>query len=214
MHKTKTILLGLGGHARVILDILKLNRIRVTGFCLSSKDAIPSETLGLKNLGDEDSLKDEDPNDIVLINAVGSLMPAPNPRSKVFERCKKMGFRFATLIHPSAIIADDVILEEGAQIMAGSIIQPCSRIGANTIVNTSASIDHDCKVGAHCHIAPGVVLSGGVQIGRGCHIGTSASVIQGISIGTGALVAAGAVVVKSVKAKASIGGVPARPLSR
>jgi acetyltransferase-like isoleucine patch superfamily enzyme len=87
-------------------------------------------------------------------------------------------------------------------------------VGHNSIINTRASVDHDCVIGAHVHLAPGVTLSGGVTVGEGTHIGTGAVVIQGMTIGPRAIVGAGAVVVADVPAGAVVLGVPARERSR
>jgi sugar O-acyltransferase (sialic acid O-acetyltransferase NeuD family) len=128
----------------------------------------------------------------------------------VFEKFKGKGFTFATIVHPSAVVASDVALGEGAQIMAGAIIQPGSRIGMNTIVNTKASVDHDCLIGDHVHLSPGVTLSGDVRIYNGVHIGTGATVIQGITIGANSLVGAGSVVIADVPSEIRVLGAPAR----
>ena len=88
--------------------------------------------------------------------------------------------------------------------MAGCVIQTGTNIGANSIVNTRASIDHDCTIGETVHIAPGVTLSGNVRVGDRTHIGTGAVVIQGIAIDADSLVAAGAVVYRDLPAKSRL----------
>ena len=99
------------------------------------------------------------------MNGVGSARSTAN-RQDVYDRFTREGYCFATVIHPSAIVAPEVQIKDGVQIMAGAILQPGSRIGSNAIVNTGAIVDHDCIVGEHAHIAPGAVLSGGVHVGR------------------------------------------------
>ena len=94
--------------------------------------------------------------------------------------------------------------------MAGSVIQPGSVIGRNVIINTRTSIDHDCEISDHVHVAPGVTLSGKVKIAAGAHIGTGATVIQGINIGANSMIGAGAVVVSDVAGDSKVIGVPAR----
>ncbi|HEX3032888.1 MAG TPA: NeuD/PglB/VioB family sugar acetyltransferase, partial [Bacillota bacterium] len=134
-------------------------------------------------------------------------------RSKLFDKFKADGYSFASVIHPSAIIGYDVELGEGVQILAGAIIQPGSRVGANTIINTKASLDHDCIIGAQVHVAPGVTMSGNVRIADGVHIGTGAVLIQGISVGRNSLVGAGAVVIRDVTAESTVVGVPAKEVT-
>ncbi len=91
---------------------------------------------------------------------------------------------FETVIHPSAVIAPEVHIDDGVQVMAGAIVQPGSWLGENVIINTGARVDHDCTIDAHAHVAPGVTLSGNVHVGNGAHIGAGATVIQGIKVGT------------------------------
>jgi UDP-perosamine 4-acetyltransferase len=160
-------------------------------------------------LGGDDVVSEFPPSEIQLVNGLGSV-GLPVKRQQIFERFKGMGYRFATVIHPSAVLSSDVELGEGAQVIAGVVIQPGSRIGINSIINTSASVDHDCIIADHVHIAPGVTLSGGVKVGECSHIGTGATLIQGISIGSACLVAAGAVVTKDIADGAMVRGVPAR----
>ena len=98
--------------------------------------------------------------------------------------------------------------------MAGVVIQPGSRIGKNSIVNTKASVDHDCIIGDHVHISPGVTLSGGVTVGSTVHIGSGATIIQGMRIGDNCLVAAGAVVISPLLDSVTVAGVPAKEIER
>ena len=132
-----------------------------------------------------------------LANGVGSI--GDGTRRRVFERMKAAGYAFAHVEHPAATIAlAGVSLGEGAQIMAGAVVQPGVCIGADAIVNTRAAIDHDCVIGDHAHIAPGAVLCGEVVVGDDTHIGAGAVLIQGRRIGTGCLIGAGATVLRDV----------------
>ena len=184
------IVIGGGGHAKVVIDTLLAGGATVAGLCdpaLSPGDMGP---LGIPVLGGDAALDAHPPADFVLANGIGSTRSTVL-RREVFERAKANGYAFATVVHPSAVIARDVVLEEGAQIMAGAVVQPGAVLGRNCLVNTRASVDHDCIIGAHAHIAPGVVFCGGVRVGAGAHVGTGASVIQNIQIGVSSLVRAG-----------------------
>jgi UDP-perosamine 4-acetyltransferase len=193
------LILGAGGHARVLLDALVLQGRQIIGFL---DPALPEGSVGpggLPILGGDEALSRFLPADVELVNGIGSVKVA-SAREMIYRRVKVAGFGFADVVHPSAIVCRDVVCGEGTQIMAGCVIQCGSLIGANSVINTRASIDHDCRIGESVHIAPGVTLSGNVQIGDRAHIGTGAVVIQGISVGEGCLVAAGAVVYRDLAA--------------
>ena len=190
------VILGAGGHAKVVMDMLTLAEREILCFVVPEKK--PEDYFyGYKILQENEFIDKYSPENIVLANGIGSL-PKENQRWLVAENMRKKGYCFMSIAHPSAVIADDVKLSEGVQIMAGVVIQSGSEIGRDTIINTGALIDHDCKISDKCHIAPGVVCSGGVQIGQRTHIGTGASIIQNISIGEDTIVAAGSVVYKDV----------------
>jgi UDP-perosamine 4-acetyltransferase len=191
------ILIGGGGHGRVLLDALLALGADVLGI---ADPALPTDVpgpRGLPVLGGDDAALAQAADAVMLVNGVGSTRSTA-ARTALYERFVAAGYRFATVVHPAAVIAGDVALGDGAQVMAGAVLQTGARLGANCIVNTRASVDHDCDIGAGAHIAPGVTLSGGVRIGPGSHIGTGAVVIQQVRIGAGALIGAGAVVLADV----------------
>ncbi len=203
------IVIGAGGHARVLLDALARCGIAVAG--LTDADAAKHGKLlaGIRVLGPDSILEQHPPGATMLVNAMGST-ETMNLRQTVYERLKAAGYRFLSVIHPSAVVAPDAVLDEGVQVMAGAIVQPGAKIGANSIVNTGAQVDHDCLIGAHVHLSPGVTLSGAVIVGDATHVGTAATVVQGLRLGRGCLVAAGAVVTENVVDGARVAGVPAR----
>jgi|TARA_B110001469_G_C9601579_1_gene298936 sugar O-acyltransferase (sialic acid O-acetyltransferase NeuD family) len=190
------IIIGAGGHAKVVANILKLSRIEVLGVVTPDLN-VGSYFLNLKVLGDDSVIFDYAPAEIELVNGVGAL-PHQNIRLKLTQQMTEKAYVFAKVTHPTAIIAKDVVLDEGSQIMAGVIIQPGTMIGKNTIINSGSIIDHDCRIAENCHIAPGVVCSGGVNIEKNVHIGTGTSIIQNIKIGEGSIIAAGSIVYKDV----------------
>jgi UDP-perosamine 4-acetyltransferase len=203
------VVIGAGGHAGVLLDVLGRCGIAVAG--LTDADAGKHGKLlaGVRVLGGDEVLDRHPPASTILVNAMGST-ESMSLRQEVYERLRKDGYRFLTLVHPSAVVALDAVLGEGVQVMAGAIVQPGAKVGANSIVNTGAQVDHDCRIGAHVHLAPGVVLSGTVTVGDATHVGTAAAVVQGLRVGRGCLVAAGAVVTEDVADGERVAGVPAR----
>jgi sugar O-acyltransferase (sialic acid O-acetyltransferase NeuD family) len=207
------ILLGAGGHAKVLLDTLRLTGVQVRGVVDPALAGTSKLWRGITVIGNDDDLLKLKPDQVVLINGTGSL-PSSSLRQRLFHRFTKSGFQFMNVIHPSALIGAGVVLGEGVQIMAGAIIQADTTIGNNSIINTGALVDHDCAIGCDVHLAPGVVVSGGVCIGEGAHIGTGSSIIQGVSIGAGAIVGAGTVVVKDVPARHKLLGQAPQPLTK
>jgi sugar O-acyltransferase (sialic acid O-acetyltransferase NeuD family) len=205
------IVIGGGGHAKVLISALLLDRRKVLGFVDLNPAASP--VLGVKCLGSDTVALAHAPGDVKLVNGVGSVGPGAIRRN-VYERFRREGYFFASVVHPSAIVAPEVQMEDGVQIMAGAILQSGSSVGSNAIVNTGAIIDHDCVVGAHVHIAPRAVLSGGVHVEPGAHIGTGACIIQGVTIGAASVVGAGAVVIRDVPAGVTTVGVPAKIIDR
>ena len=199
MSSKPVIILGTGGHAKVVTDALKLSGRKILGFI--TLDMAPgSYFCDERILGNDSEIIKYSPDEIELINGVGTL-PGNNLRWELADKLRKQGYSFATVIHPSAVIASDVTLEEGVQIMAGVVIQAGTKIGKDSIINTGALIDHDCKIYENCQISPGVVLSGGVIIEKNSYIGTGAKIIQYITLKEECVVAAGAIIYKDVSSK-------------
>lgn len=199
------ILLGAGGHAKVLLDALRCNGVEVLGFV--GPDALATD-LDVKCLGDDDSIENFSVEEVALVNGVGNI----GLRQRLFDAFKARGYDFAQVIHPSAIVSEADDLAEGAQVMAGSVIQAGVSIGENVIINTGACIDHDCSVGAHSHVAVGAVLAGDVSVGNRVFVGAGSSVIPGVHLGDDAVVGAGAAVICDVAPGKTVVGVPAKEL--
>jgi sugar O-acyltransferase (sialic acid O-acetyltransferase NeuD family) len=118
--------------------------------------------------------------------------------------------RFASVVHPSAIVAPDVVVGEGSVLLHGAVVQASATLGSHVIVNTAASVDHDCIVGSFAHISPHATLCGAVEVGEGVHVGAGAVLIQGIRIGKWATIGAGAVVIRDVPDCAVVVGNPGK----
>ena len=186
----KIVLIGGGGHCKVIIDaITKSGGYEITGIIDPKKKG--EEVSGIPVLGGEEVLEDlykeGIKNAFIAVGSVGDC----SARKNIYEKVKGIGFNLPAVIHPAAIIANEVEVGDGTFIAASATVNPGTTIGKNAIINTSSSIDHDCQIGDFVHIAPGVTLSGGVKIGDETHIGTGASVVQYITIGKGCMIDAG-----------------------
>jgi UDP-perosamine 4-acetyltransferase len=203
------ILLGGGGHAKVLIDLINTSmQFEISGI-LDTQLEIGTKVLNVPVLGDDDLLSGLYSKGIKNVCiAIGSVKD--NARRRIlFDKVKQMGFLVPYLLHPQAIISKNVRFSEGVQIMAGVNVQTDSLFKENTIINTGAIIEHDCSIGSHVHICPGAVISGGCTVGDGAFIGAGATIMQEINIGKCVTVAAGAVVVKDVPDRSMVKGVPA-----
>lgn len=200
------VVIGAGGHARVVVDALQCAGLEVEG--VIGLEPV-GDVLGVRYLGTDDAVLARNPQSVMLANGVGSI-DAKGTRAAVFDRFAALGYEFVRVIHPSAVVARSAQLGEGAQVMAGAVIQPGARLGKNVLVNTRASVDHDCVIGDDVHIAPGATLSGGVIVEAGAHVGAGAVVLQGRRVGVRAVVGAGATVHRDVRAGVIVVGVPAK----
>lgn len=205
------IILGAGGHARVLLRLMLDRSEKVLGLTDADADKQGGSVFGVPVIGGDDAVLGYLPETIRLVNGVGGTSRM-DKRVRLFEHFKNLNYAFASLIHPSAVIASDVTLSEGVQVMAGGIIQTGTVVGADTIVNTRVSVDHDCLIGSHVHLAPGAVLCGHVQVGDGAFIGAGAVIVQGVCIGRNSVVGVGAVVLHDVPEGVTVVGVPARSM--
>jgi UDP-perosamine 4-acetyltransferase len=203
------IVIGSGGHAKVVIDALLRSGRQVIGRTDRDPRRGDENVSGMPFLGGDEALAAHDPATVELANGIGSTGD-PARRVAVFETFRERGFHFVSVVHPHAYVSPEATIGEGTQIMAGAVCQPGTTIGRNGIVNTGATVDHDCRIGDHVHIAPGATLLGGVTVGDASHVGAGATVIQGVRIGAGCLIRGGAVVIGDVTDRLTVGGVPAR----
>ena len=209
MAKKKVVLIGGGGHCKVVISILKkLDNFEIAGIVDNYKK--DSSISGIKIIGTDDDLKDIYKSGIhnALIT-VGSTKDNAK-RYRLFNMAREIGYKFPVIISPEAIVDESIRIDEGTVVMPGSILNIDSSIGKNCIINTGAIIEHDCKIGDYCHIAPGVHISGAVNIGELSFIGIGATIIQGIKIGKNVTIGAGSVVIKDIPDNAIAVGNPAK----
>lgn len=207
--RRRIVIWGASGHAMVVADIIRLlATYEIVGFL---DDVEPerqnTKFQGIPILGGREQLdKLRDSGVEFLIVGIGDCAA----RLELADIARGKGFSLATAIHPRAIIADDVEVGAGTMVAAGAVINPGSSIGSNVIINTCASVDHECLIADGAHVGPGVNLGGNVTVGSGSWIGIGAKVRDGIVIGARAIVGAGAVVLHDVPDETVAFGVPAK----
>lgn len=206
----KIILIGAGGHAKVVIDTIRSRgKFEIAGLIDSGKTR-GSLIEQLPVLGNDEDMPALFKSGITLaFLSLGALYNIPL-RRRVAATAASLGFSFPALTHERSFVADSAAIGDGALIAAGSLIQPGVTIGAHAIINTGAVIDHDCVIGDFTHIAPGAVLSGNVKIGSGTLIGTGSTIKEGITIGNNCLIGAGSVVVKDIPDQMKAFGSPCR----
>ncbi|MFD1037063.1 acetyltransferase [Virgibacillus byunsanensis] len=206
MSKKPIIVIGNGGHAKVLVDILLVQNKKIIGYTAPTEE---ENDYGLTYIGKDDAILEYSPEEVVLVNAIGSTSNTEH-RKKIYDYFKSNFYSFTNVIHPKTIIAKNTKLGEGVQIMAGTVIQPFTQIADNSIINTSVCIDHDCIIGKHSHIAPRTTLSGRVIVGESTHLGVGTTIIQNVEIGSNVLIGASSLVLKNIKTGSKAYGIPAK----
>jgi sugar O-acyltransferase (sialic acid O-acetyltransferase NeuD family) len=203
------LLYGAGGHAAVVESaVIKGNDYFVFEILDDSKPAGTRLVRG-KVLGGRKYLAAFYSDGIRYVHvAIGDNAA----REKVADVLDKMGFVAVTVQHPMAVIEEGVQIEGGTFLAAGSVVGARAQIGRGCIINTGASVDHDCRLEPFVHVCPGARLAGTVQVGTRAFIGAGATVIPNMTIGADAIVGAGAVVIRPVSAGCTVVGNPARML--
>lgn len=209
----RCILLGAGGHTRVLIDAIRLSGVaEIHGILDPSCERWGQSLLDVPILGGDELMAQMAAEGVkYFVVGLGSTGNS-DPRRRLFQLGQSQGLQPLTIIHPTCIHSSLAVIGAGSQLLAGSIVNTGALIGKNVIVNTGAIVEHDCQIGDHAHIATGARLAGTVHVGTGAHIGIGAAVRQGITIGEAAVVGAGAAVVADVPPRTVVVGVPARVL--
>lgn len=205
--------LGAGGHARVVVEILRLvGQYEIIGLLDQNADLHSTDVFGVPVLGSDDMLPEMRNRGVTsFFIGLGSSSDL-QPRRRLYEMALNHDLTPVSAIHPAAILSTNAAIGDGFTAMALSVVNVNAQVGNNVILNTGAVVEHDCIIGDHCHMATGATVAGGVRIGEGTHIGAGAVIRQGIRIGDNAVVGAGAVVVNDVSDDETVVGNPARPI--
>ena len=197
--KDKVYLYGASGHAKVVMDIVRLAYYDVP--CLIDDNPQVNELAGLPVVHSAVGLSP-------VIVTIGNCQI----RRKIVE---SLGNReYLTVIHPNAVKAESVRIGYGTVVMAGAIMNPYVSVGNHCIINTGASLDHDVKVGDFVHIAPHCTICGESEVGDGTWLGAGTTVIQGLHIGKNCFIGAGSVVVKDIPDNSLCYGNPAKVIRK
>ncbi len=209
MENKKIVVLGAGGHAKVILDILTINNWNIVGIVDRTVTSM-LQFEGYPILGDDDALYDIF-NSGIYNAAIGiGYIGNNNVRNNIYHRLKAIGYHLPNIVHPTAVIASNVSMGEGNAVFPGSVINSGAMLGNIGIINTNAIVEHEVLLGNNVHIAPGSVILGAVTIMDNSFIGANSTVIQGKRIGQNVIVGAGSTVIHDIEGSVTVAGSPAR----
>ena len=196
----KLVIIGAGGHGRVAADIAHLIGYNDIVFLDDADMTATGEYSVVGCVNDFEKY-----TDCEFFVAFGD----NELRERVAKRLSDCGAEIVTLIHPSAVLADNAVIGKGTVVMAGAVINTGTTVGDNVIINTCSSVDHDCIIGDCTHIAIGARVAGEVKIGKRVFAGAGSVVIPDIKICDDVVLGAGAVVVKNISEKGLYVGAPA-----
>ena len=199
----KLVILGAGGHGKVVADCAKC--VGYTDIEFLDDNRYVDNVLGFPVVGGVSDSEKYDKAATDFFVAIGN----NRVRVDLLNSLVNMGCSVATLVHPKSIISEFAEIGAGVLVMPGAVINAGAKIGFGAIVNTGVCVDHDCIVGQGVHISPGAVLSGTVTVGEGTWICSGAVISNNIIIGAGSQVAAGAAVIRNVDDFVLVAGVPA-----
>ncbi len=210
----KIILVGGGGHCKVIIDALKaMKKFKCAGI-VDPALKVGSKVSGVAVIGSDKDLagffKKGIKNCFISVGSVDSCAV----RLKIFRAVSEIGFNFPNIIHPKSVISSSVVIGTGNYIAPGAIINAGAKVGNQCIINTGAVVEHDCVIGDFAHIGPGANLSGGVLIGECSHIGNGASVKHLVKIGSDCVIGTGSAVVGDIPDRQVAFGNPCREQPR
>jgi len=207
------VILGGGGHARVLIDCLHASStVRLHGVLDANRALWGQDLLGVPILGADDLLAEIEARGVNCFTVGLGGTGDNRPRERLFELGLSYGLESLTVVHPTAVCSRWSKVGPGSQLLPRCIINAGTELGVNVIVNSGAIVEHDCLIRSHVHVASGATLASTVCVKERAHIGAGATIKQCVTIGEDAIVGAGAVVVKDVSSHTVVVGVPAQPI--
>ena len=202
--RMKIFVYGAGGHAKVVIDMIECRGIHEIAFLIDDACLKGSRFCGYEIAGGREDLEAA----ARAAGVTGGIIAIGDnkDRSRLAGWLGERGFEAITAVHPSAQIGSGVMIGGGTAIMPGTVINRDAILGPHVIVNTNASVDHDCCLGAFSHIAPGSTLCGTVKVGEGTLVGAGSTIIPNLTIGKSVIIRAGSTVVRDMPDAASVLG--------
>lgn len=208
--RDKSIMIGAGGHAKCLIDILlRQDEYELVGI-IGREDEQIDELLGFPVFKGDAYLQEFWNQGVRNISiGIGGYRNNSN-RKNIYLKLKALGFQLINLVDPTAVIAKGVTLGDGVVIFPGVFTNPDVRIGSNVVIYHGSAICHDSVVNDHVLISAGVTIGASCSIGEGTLFALGSTTVSGIRIGADILVAAGAVVTCDILEPGTYLGIPAK----
>lgn len=204
----RLLIAGAGGHGRVVADTaLATGNFSSVAFL---DDRVTGRTTieGWPIVGTLDQLEELSSAFQAFVAGIGD----PALRLSLLGRARNAGLQCPTIIHPTATVSAYSSIGAGTVVVAGACINVGVRTGEACIINTGATVDHDCVLADAVHVCPGAHIAGHVEIGTRTWFGIGAVATQGIRIGANAMIGAGSVVIRDLPDGVTAAGNPARDI--
>lgn len=210
----KILLIGGGGHCKSVLDsLLELEEYAEIGI-IDKKENLGKSVMGVPVVGCDDDLRslfsDGYKYAFITVGSIGN----PSLRIKLFNLLSEIGYEIPVIIDDSAKVSKHAKIEQGVFIAKQSIINAAALIQKGSIINSGSIVEHDCQIGAFCHIAPGAILGGEVVVGENSHIGSNSTVKQQVHIGSNSIIGIGSVVIQNIDHHTMAYGNPCREVKK
>jgi len=210
MNMERILLIGGGGHCKVVIDTIALGAQYEIAGILDVAEKVGSDVCGIPVIGDDSQLTGQFHDGVRHCFIAAGSTGTPALRRQLAQKALEAGFSFPAILHPAALVSPHARIGCGSYVAPNAVINAGAAIGEHCIINTGVVIEHDVVVGDFSHVAPGATISGDVRIGGASHIGAGAVVSHGINIGANAIIGAGSVVVGHIEDDVVAYGNPCR----
>lgn len=206
MISRQLLIIGASGHGKVVADLAEKNGYLHIAFL---DDDLSKKQIGKYKVIGPSSLAEQNPESDFIV-AIGNA----SVREQMQRYLLSKNLNIVSLVHPQAVVANDVSIGTGSVVMAGAVINSSAVLGQGVIVNTSSSVDHDCTIGDFSHVAVGSHIAGTCHIGSKTWIGAGATISNNVNVTDGCVIGAGAVVIRNLNLAGTYVGVPVRMLDK
>ncbi|MBX7059479.1 MAG: NeuD/PglB/VioB family sugar acetyltransferase [Leptospirales bacterium] len=203
MTAPKILLVGAGGHARSVIDVVETaGEYDIVGL-VGTPEQVGQQLLGRPILGHDGDLQKLRAVADYAIVAIGQIKTAES-RTRAWQSVRDAGFITPKIVAPTARVARSAAIGDGTVIFHFAFVNSCASVGANCIINSCALLEHDVIVEDHCHISTGVILNGGVRVHERSFVGSGAIVRENTTIGNNSIVPMGHRVIRSWPSSAEL----------